>query len=236
MPSARMAAAARSDTTSTFCAPPAGRSRDASVSARSTLHVGHKKLFHAAFQQSVSHGGPGAASAEQQHRFALFAGKPAAKALLEARHVGVVADAPAALQYDGVDGAEDLSRRGKLVEQRDDFLLVGERHVEAGEAEILGKRYELAQGRGGFAHRFGIEERIDVGETLGAAFRLVHRGRPGKLNSAPEQADQYAARTGGHLPVLGNSGRPSRPNDPPKSNERTLYQPVNYVKNFVPFG
>ena len=209
MPSARAAAAARSDTTSTFCAPPADRSRDASASARSTCTSVRSEPFDAAFQQGVGHGGPGAASAEEQHLPTLRAGQPAEKTLLEPPHVGVVACAPAAAEHHGVDRAKDLGCLGKLVEQRDDFLLVRKGDVKAGEAEMPCKRDDICQWRGGVAHRLGVQQCIDVSEPLRATLRLVHRRRAGKLNSPPQQADQQAARTRPRLPILddGGSGR-----------------------------
>ncbi len=115
-------------------------------SARSPCDIAYQKPLDAAFQQGVGHRSAGAAGAQEQHRRMLLAGQPAAKALLEAPHVGVVAYAPTALEHDGVDRAEDLGRLRKLVEQRDDLLLVGKGHVEAVKPKCSAKAMSSPKG------------------------------------------------------------------------------------------
>ena len=100
----------------------------------------------AAVQQGMGHRSAGAAGAQQQHLPRCAPAMPAAKTLLETPHVGVVADAPAVPQHDGVDRAEHLGRLGELIEERNDLLLVGKGDVEAVEAEMLGKGDEVGQG------------------------------------------------------------------------------------------
>ena len=71
---------------------------------------------------------------------------------------------------------------------------------------------------------------------MGTAFRLVHRWGSRKLNSTPEQADQYATWIGRRLPTGDRGGGRQGQMLLPNGTRRTLYQLVNYVNSFVPFG
>ena len=156
--------------------------------------IGDQQPFDAAVEQRVGHRRPGAAGAQQQHLPTLRAGHAAAKTLPEAPHVGVVADAAAAPEHDGVDRA-NLGCLGQLVEQRNDFLLVGKGDVEAGEAEMLGKGDDICQG-GAVSPIGSVSSSDRRRRALRPALSLVHGRRAGMLDAAPEQADQHAARTG----------------------------------------
>ena len=154
------------------------------------VHVEDRKLADTKRQGGMGDRGAGPARSQLNRPVALDVGQAAPEALGEAPPVGVVAVAAAVLEHDGIDRAQLAGIVGQLVQQRDDRLLAGIRHVEPVEAHPLGGGQQLGQGFRTDAKLVDVDQLVDVTNTLLGALALVHGWRTGALDTGPDQAGQ----------------------------------------------
>ena len=156
----------------------------------SSININNDDFASSQSQNGVSHRGAGSTGPELNHAIAVYIGQLSLEALCEAPPIGVVPDAAAVLQNDGVNSAE-CSRVGReFIKQRDYRLLAGMSDVEAGKAEPFGGCQDIRKRAWIKSERFKVNEFINITQTLPSTFPLVKTGRSGCLDAGTYQPDK----------------------------------------------
>lgn len=99
--------------------------------------------------------------------------QPMPEVASKARTIGIVADAPAALQDNGVDGADQRSVWRNFMQQRPRRLFAGVGDVEAGEAHPLGGEKQIGQRLRVEPQAFKIDQPVQDSQAGSVALELV---------------------------------------------------------------
>ena len=167
----------------------------------------------------------GSARPYQQHVVQRRPRQAGAQAFGEAPEIGVVPEALAVPEHDRVHRADPAGGIGQVVQVRHHGLLVGKGHVQPGEALGLGPLEDLRQ----LARRasVGVEQLVPAGQALGRRLGLVHRGRAGELDAAPDETHPERAGHGRRI-FCRRVGLHSLVVSPPRPRDK-LFQPVQFV-------